>query len=589
MKNYRVRHAKSCLGLAVLWLNVFAACSSPDETPADAMDQGVVMTPDAAPDLPADAEPRHDTGSAPDQSAPDSSSGEDQSALDAASDMGEDQGLALDLSAILAAMERDVAKNNATAVSVAIWYKERIIWVGGVGQLSEAMARAPDEQTQFMIGSDTKKIASLAFLQRVEANQATVDTTFGSLFPDLTFPRATGYPEATAHELMTHQGGLQDYLGSFPMTTDDEALRRTITTTLPQATYALAPPGQFYNYSNPGFSVLGLMTEQLAGRPWADVVEQDLFAPLGMTRTVARKQSVDQQNAAPGVGVTSNLDTTIEPVSLAQTWEDAYVRPAGLVWSTPSDQVRLAKFLVDGDAQILSDALRERVTTAQTPVYPDLPGDYGYGLNIARGINLYGKYYDMPLWIHGGNTLTHSSAFYVLPDQRFAISILSNGLGDDFIETLVVAISELVELPAPVTPPPVEFDAEALDALTGVYIDMFNVGRVQITREGDSLQVAMPDLDGANIPYEPELSAISTRVWRLNVQNQELVVAFFEGDDGTMYMTHRAFVARRDPGLPVGVWRPYAWPDKAAIERALRRAAMDPVPAHERALLQRAR
>lgn len=395
--------------------------------------------------------------------------------LDAAvqADGGVDAATAPDprFDALAAAIESDIARSNATGASVAVWLDDEIVWVGGFGTVDPDGSRVPDEDTLFMIGSDTKKIAAMLFLQEVAAGHATVETTLGEVVPELVMPQAPDYPTVTARELMSHQGGIVDRLGDPTGATTDDFLRTYALGAFATDAYAMAPHGVFFNYSNPNFAMVGLMTETLAGEPWADLAETRLFAPLGMTRTFARKPDLDE-NVATGVGVTAPGDTAVGPVSLADTWEDAFVRPAGLVWSTPSDQVRLARFLVDGDDAVLPAALVAQLHEPQVRQLPDLPGEYGYGLFVGRGANLAGTYADVEVWRHGGNTFTHTSTFYILPEQRFAISILSNGLGDDFTASVVTAIRTLVDLPAPVDPPPPPtVDVAQLDDLTGVYVD----------------------------------------------------------------------------------------------------------------------
>lgn len=516
--------------LAITCLMALAACGG-----------GKDPTPQAPIDQPADLAPSQDQTPPPDLSQP---------------DMSElpDEGTPLphpELNPLRAAILDDIKNSNATGASVAIWRDDEIIWVGGFGYTDpQDQGRAPDEQTQFMIGSDTKKISSIAYLQLVAKGQASLETTITQTLPELNFPLAPRFTQATAHQLMSHQGGLRDDTGDFTTQTEDAALRDFITTTLSKRAYALSPPGAFYNYSNPNYSMLGLMTETIAARPWADIVQAEVFAPLEMTRTVARKSSVDPENYAAGVGQADPQDPNISPVYLDKLWEDAYARPAGFVWSTPTDQIKLAKFLVDGDPRVLSDELRQLITTAQAPFYPDLPGAYGYGIMIQNGVQLGNAYYpSVKIWSHGGNTTTHTSTFMILPDQRFAISILSNGLQDDFTLSLVTALSTLVDLPATGVRPPPEFKPEELDELEGTYIDPNNVGRVLITRQDDTLRLKLPDLEAGNVPYEEAMTSISTRVWVIKAAGQELVISFFEGEDGTMYIANRAFVATRAPGV----------------------------------------
>jgi hypothetical protein len=220
------------------------------------------------------------------------------------------------------------------------------------------------------------------------------------------------------------------------------------------------------------------------------------------------------------------------------------------VWSTAEDQVKVARFLVDGDAAVLSDTLRNEITLGQTPLYPDLEGGYGYGLVVSRGLALGADYYDVPVWQHGGNTLAQTSTFFVLPEQRFAISILSNGYGDNFIGTLVAALLEYVSsaLPPPSAPPaPPLPTADDLVALEGTFDDPFNVGAIVVTAEpdGSGLAISMPTLDELSIPYEPHMAPLSTRLFLMNVQGTDLAVTFWDGPDGELYFATRPFVATR--------------------------------------------
>jgi CubicO group peptidase (beta-lactamase class C family) len=505
----------------------------------------------------------------------------DAGAIDAGTDAGgTDAGSSIDprFAELAAAVERDIAASNATAASVAVWLDDEIVWVGGFGSLGDD--RRPGEDTVFMIGSDTKKIAAILFLQDVAAGRATEETTIAEVLPDLEMRRAPEFAGALASELLSHRGGIVDTVGDVTSTTTDELLRTHTFGPFARNAYAMAPHGVFFNYSNPNFSLAGLMTETLGERPWADLARERLFVPLEMTRTFARKADVDADHAE-GVGYEGAGDVTLGPVAFDRTWENAFARPAGHVWSTPSDQMRLARFLVDGDDEVLPAALVARLHQPITPTYPDLAEHYGYGLFVAEGIRIGAGYYETPRWSHGGNTLTHTSTFVVLPEQRFAISILSNGLGDDFDSSVRAAIESLVTLPEPrpVTPPP--FDEAALDGLTGSYLDEYNVGRVTVTRESASLVLAMPDLDAAGISYEPRMTAISTRVWSTTIDDTPVVLSFFDGPGGETYLVHRAFVAVRESGKPEPVPPPMVRPGRArpareALERLFRASALEP-------------
>lgn len=330
--------------------------------------------------------------------------------------------------------------------------------------------------------------------------------------------------------------------------TTDQALESYVLGAFAENFYQLAPPGRIWNYSNPNFSVAGLIDQELDTRMWPDIVEQDIFATLGMTRTFARKSEVDTDYAA-GVGYAASAGATPVVMTLEDCWENAFVRPAGLVWSTPVDQMRLAAFLVDGAPELLSAELLAELHTPQVALSPDEPTSYGFGLFLSDGIHLGAEYFDVPVWSHGGNTNSHTSTFYILPEQRFAISILSNGANDNFNGSVAAAVWSLLadRLPPPTTPPELPFDPAELDALLGTYYDEHNVGEVIVTRDGDALSVEAPLLDFYEVPYEHTMHAITTRTWIANIEGETMDFTFIDGPDGETYMRNRQVVAIRPP------------------------------------------
>ncbi|MEM1413584.1 MAG: serine hydrolase domain-containing protein [Myxococcota bacterium] len=457
-----------------------------------------------------------------------------------------DAGLAPEIAPILAAAEADLASNVASCVSVAVWRGERVEHLFALGTAASLGGRAPDADTLFMIGSDTKKLTAAHLLQQAARGLA-LDVPLRELAPELRLAASESGIEATPHELLSMQSGLVDWLGPRTTGTSDGELWRVAIEEASELLYAMSPPGLFWNYSNPNYSFAGWLAERESLEPWADGIEADLFAPLGMTRTVARKASVDA-NHASGIGSSFFGGPAPRPVPLPLTFEDAFTRPAGLVWSTPSDQVRFAAFLVDGDPAVLPDDLREAITTPHVALTPDGErSGYGYGVFVERGLVLGGvDHPGVTLWAHGGNTPSHTSLWYVLPEQRFAISVLSNGVGDDFRATAAAAIEALVVLPEPSGPFELPFDPSVRAELAGSYLDGTNLGLVEVTEDEEGLSWEVPAFAEAEVPYEARLTPVSTRQWIAEIRGNPVVLRFYpSGEEEGAYLVARRFVAER--------------------------------------------
>lgn len=102
-----------------------------------------------------------------------------------------------------------------------------------------------------------------------------------------------------------------------------------------------------------------------------------------------------------------------------------------------------------------SRAALERGHVATLPgAEPDELG-YGYGLFVTRGFTGPDeRTYDVPVLSHGGNTLTMSSTFVVLPEQRVAVSILANSARQDTTAIAAIALEQAAKERLPEPGPP---------------------------------------------------------------------------------------------------------------------------------------
>lgn len=84
----------------------------------------------------------------------------------------------------------------------------------------------------------------------------------------------------TLHQLLTHQSGLPESIGwdAEPIVADDY-IARAMGTQLESA------PGTRFEYSNVGYSLLGIIIEKVTGRGYEDFVREELLLPAGLLHT----------------------------------------------------------------------------------------------------------------------------------------------------------------------------------------------------------------------------------------------------------------------------------------------------------------
>lgn len=455
--------------------------------------------------------------------------------------------------AFVAALQSDLNASEALGVSAAVMENGEVTCRVALGRKAVEGDEAPDIETLFQIGSTTKMFTALALLQRVDDGQLSLDQSLASAYPDSEFTLNEGWNDAVQlGHLLTHQGGFYDYL-DWTASDDDADLVNWHAETFFPSLWLMNDPGKFWNYSNPNFNLAGLIVEHADGdRYYPDLMVEDVFRPLGMNRTYQRKAEAEADgNYAEGYGYimrgTGGSDYTDVP--MRRVPDTASARPAGAgTWTTPEQMLAMAKFLIEGDPSVLADELRGEMVSSRVPLLltPD-GGGYGYGIFVSPGFTLADGYHAATLWDHGGNTLSYSSAFAILPEHGFAVSVLSSGYGTDFSVSVATAISSLVtDLPAAEPEPEYTWEPERLDLHVGTYADTYNLGEMVVSREGDALFIEIPLLDSLGYVVTPELIPVSSDIWYLELDGYYYDLTFIDDGEGqSRWLRNRAFVGTR--------------------------------------------
>lgn len=257
------------------------------------------------------------------------------------------------------------AEGRAPSLVAAVVRDGRAVWHGA---RSAVDGHAPDENVQYRIGSITKTFTAVLVLRLRDEGVLDLGDPLEKHLP------GTGAGEATIAELLAHTGGLaaetpgpwwERTPGSLRPGLDDVLGERPL----------LHPVGRRHHYSNPGYTLLGALVEELRGAPWEEVLEREVLRPLGLERTSGRPQAP----SAGGWAVHPWADALLpEPV------EDlGRMAPAGQLWSTTADLARFAVFLAQGDDRVLSaESVREMRTPAAPAEAADVVDGATYGLGM---------------------------------------------------------------------------------------------------------------------------------------------------------------------------------------------------------------
>ncbi|MFF4015576.1 serine hydrolase domain-containing protein [Streptomyces sp. NPDC001843] len=259
------------------------------------------------------------------------------------------------------------AEGRAPSLVAAVVRGGRAVWHGARTCVD---GHGPDENVQYRIGSITKTFTAVLVLRLRDEGVLDLGDRLEKYLPD------TGAGEATIAGLLAHTGGLAAESPAPWWERTPGSLRPEVHDVLGEQPL-VHPVGRRFHYSNPGYTLLGALVEELRQAPWEEVLRREVLQPLGLHRTSAQPQAPH----AGGWAVHPWADALLpEPV------EDlGRMAPAGQLWSTTGDLARFAAFLAKGDDRVLS---AESVREMRTPAAPAETADvmdgatYGLGLQI---------------------------------------------------------------------------------------------------------------------------------------------------------------------------------------------------------------
>ncbi len=280
------------------------------------------------------------------------------------------------------------------------------------------------EDTLFQIGSTTKTVTATVLVRLEEEGRVDLDAPVRRYLPDLRLQDPSAAEGVTVRHLLTHTAGWAgDY---FEDTGDgDDALRRYVEgmAQLPQ----LTPPGTVWHYNNAAFCLAGRVIEAVTGQTYETAVRELLLEPLGMEQSFFFPKEVMLRRFAVGHVVMEEGQVVV-----AHPWPiPRSSNPAGGLASSVRDQLRYARFhMGDGRSDAGRQVLRpESLRRMQEPVLEGADGQQmglGWMLRDEGGLRFVQ---------HGGTTNGQCSTFWMVPQRRFALTVLTNcdrghGLGD---------------------------------------------------------------------------------------------------------------------------------------------------------------
>jgi len=272
--------------------------------------------------------------------------------------------------------------------NVLIAEKGIVVFEKSYGLANEHDSTKLNKQSIFNLASVTKQFTAMSIVLLKKQGKLSYSDSLATFIPELAF-----YNGVTINNLLTHTGGLPDYMTMMDARWEKSKIAnnadviKMMVAIKPKALFA---PGDEYKYSNTGYVLLAAIIERISKQTYGEFLKQHIFKPAKMNKTfVYSGDSPKQKNMVEGY-VKDSLGENVLPKDVTKFDYVKYldgVYGQGRVYSTTGDLLKWDRFLYN--SQLINNEDKETIFTSQK-TNAKLDTDYGYGWMIDDN-KLYGR------------------------------------------------------------------------------------------------------------------------------------------------------------------------------------------------------
>ncbi|MEN8123096.1 MAG: serine hydrolase domain-containing protein [Bacteroidota bacterium] len=309
-------------------------------------------------------------------------------------------------------IEQVIKSGKVKGMAIALIDGNKIVWSENFGYSDYENKIKADSNTIYGIGSVSKLFTGTAIMQLHEKGKLDIDKPISVYSPEFKIKKRHN-PETkiTARMLLCHHSGLPSDITTGVFSQKPKPFQSIVE--LVKKEYAPYTPDYIYSYSNIGYSLLGIIIENVSGEPYENYIKSNIFDPLQMhSACFTSDKSI---KFSKGYDEKGNLreEYGIRPV------------PAGAIKSNIRDMAKFAmSFLPEynGTTILKQETIKEMLKRQNNNSPLDLNKKYGLTWHYER-INSAGQIY-----YHTGGTLNHRSLLAIAPESNLAAVILSNSV-----------------------------------------------------------------------------------------------------------------------------------------------------------------
>lgn len=319
-------------------------------------------------------------------------------------------------------------------LAIAIVKDGKVIYMKGYGESNIATHEKVDENTLFMIASNSKLFTGTSLAQLEYNKKLSLNDKVTRYFPDFRLYDNNATEMVTIKDMLTHHLGTKTFQGDFTFWDGNLSRSQII-----QRMRTLRPEGQFrqdFGYCNSCFLTAGEIIPKVSGKPWEVYVYDSILMPLGMKNTHMLTTGISQR---PNVSRPYSTSFTGQLHELPYDQVDN-LGPAGSMVSNVKDMAKWLLLQLDSGRyegqrilpwQVIRRT-RDMVTTISSRKSSLYPSHYtGYGLGVFMT-----DYNGKQVFWHTGGAFGFVTNTCFVPEEKLGITILTNNDNQNFFEAL---------------------------------------------------------------------------------------------------------------------------------------------------------
>lgn len=328
---------------------------------------------------------------------------------------------------------------NIPGLSLVVVKDDEIVFMKGFGVTKVSGSQTVDENTLFMIGSNTKAFTSTTLSILQESDVLNLNDKVKKWMPEFNLKDTLASNEVNIVDLLSHRIGFETFQGDFTYWTSKLSRAQVIQKmSLIEAPYSFRTK---WGYCNAAYVAAGELIPRVINKTWEETVKDNILIPLKMNRTLMLAEELKKVSnvAFPHTKIDDEL--VVIPIANIDN-----LAPAGSMSSSAKDMANWLFAQINNgkinSKQVISYKSIQRIRNPSSIIGIDPRNNqethfylYGMGLRIN---DRNGKL----VYSHSGGVEGFLSSVLFVPEEKLGIVVLTNTDQNEFFRNLTYQIRD---------------------------------------------------------------------------------------------------------------------------------------------------